>query len=88
VEWGEMIRNGRTIDHHKSGRPAFLDAVQQSLLETAIRHSDPKNHNFHFNKTWSGPIVKRWIFREFNIHMTVRHTQRILKAIRKKEIRS
>jgi len=83
-----MIRNGRVIEHHKSGRPAFLDAVQQSLLETAIRHSDPVKHGWHVSRKWSGPIVKRWIFREFNIHMTVRHAQRILKAIREKEIRS
>ena len=76
-----MIRNGRTIEQHKAGRPPFLDAVQQSLLETAIRHSDPKNHNFHFNRTWTGLIVKRWIFREFKVRMTVRHAQRILKAI-------
>ena len=80
-----MIRNGRTIEQHKAGRPPFLDAVQQSLLETAIHHSDPINHNFHFSKTWNGPIVKRWIFREFKVRITVRHAQRILKAIQDNE---
>ena len=66
---------------HAAGRPPFLDAVQNGLLRTAVNNSTPREHRFA-SLRWSGPIVKRYIEREFHKTMTVRHCQRLLKEIR------
>lgn len=69
----------------KAGRPPFLSTLDSGFLRTTVRNSTPRIHGFA-QFEWNGPILRRYIQREFNVTMTIRHCQRLLKEIQKAKI--
>ena len=68
-----------------SGRPPFLSALDSGFLRTTVRNSTPTIQCLP-GIEWTGTNVRKYIQREFNVTMTIRHCQRLLKEIQKAKI--
>lgn len=57
---------------HSPGRPTFLTEEQKQKVFDVVANHVPKEVGFPVEMNWTGPLVKKWIEREFGIQYSIR----------------
>ncbi len=52
------------------GRPCSLTEAQQNELTETILHSSPANHGLGTAVSWTTPMIREYIKRAYDVHMT------------------